>query len=38
MWHGTVNVTWERSDMNNAEQKVISRSRVAQQPAYAGSE
>ena len=37
MWHGIVNVTWEWSDMNNAEQKVISRSRVAQQPAYAGS-
>ena len=38
MWHGTVNVTWEQNDMNNAAQKVISRSRVAQQPAYTGSE
>lgn len=37
MWHGTVYVTWERSDTNNAKQKVISRSRDAQQPAYAGS-
>ena len=37
MWHGAVYVTWERSGTNNAKQKVISRSRDAQQPAYAGS-